>query len=323
MKQFFFGSTFTGNKVFNIAWLVFRFYIGFTISVGAGWPKMNDLSAPGWFVKQVADLGFTFPSPSFWAAAAAWGEFIGGLCIAIGFFTRFSALQLAVQFFVISFIWYNEPAPLVGMYYQQLLFWGFVLIAVSGAGRYSIDYRIMNRKSFPVRSNQLAATATIITLAFSLSSYTFRQEPQLSVSDLQLLRGTWNGTLTYKDYTSGTAVTIPVTIYGWLKGDERSSRTWRLKFEYKNEPNANSELDYTIRKDGRTLNGATIIEKKQHADGTLMVTTEVSGKDGNDQKPCTFRTMISLSQRSLIITKLVKFDGETAFSQRHQYNVSR
>jgi uncharacterized membrane protein YphA (DoxX/SURF4 family) len=147
MKQFFFASTFTGNKAFNIAWLLFRFYIGFTIAIGAGWPKMNELSAPGWFVKQVSELGFNFPSPEFWAAVAAWGEFVGGLCIAIGFFTRFSAIQLAIQFFVISFIWYKEPAPMVGMYYQQLLFWGFVLIAVSGAGKYSIDNWIMKRKT--------------------------------------------------------------------------------------------------------------------------------------------------------------------------------
>jgi uncharacterized membrane protein YphA (DoxX/SURF4 family) len=101
MKQFLFGSSFNGNKAFNIAWLLFRFYIGISIAIGAGWPKMNELAAPGWFVKQVGELGFTFPSSGFWAAAAAWGEFVGGLCIAVGFFTRFSALQLAFQFFII------------------------------------------------------------------------------------------------------------------------------------------------------------------------------------------------------------------------------
>jgi uncharacterized membrane protein YphA (DoxX/SURF4 family) len=323
MKQFFFGSTFTGNKVFNSTWLLFRFYIGFTIAIGAGWPKMNAITAPGWFVNQVSDLGFTFPSPAFWAGAAAWGEFVGGLCIAIGFFTRFSALQLAVQFFVVSFIWYNEPAPFVGMYYQQLLFWGFVLIAVSGAGRFSIDHWIMSRKSPAVAVKQFASVAAIAFLVFSTTAFTQKQEPQLSVSDLHLLRGTWNGTLTYRDYTSGKEETIPVTIYGWLKGDESNSRTWRLKFEYNNEPHANNEMDYTIGKDGRTLNGATIIEKKKTADGNLEVVTETKGKDGNEQKPCIFRTVIRLSYPSLIITKLVKFEGEKEFFQRNQYNVSR
>jgi uncharacterized membrane protein YphA (DoxX/SURF4 family) len=152
MKQFFFGSTFTGNKVFNITWLLFRFYIGFSIAAGAGWPKMQDIGAPGWFIEQVGKIGFTFPSPAFWAAAAAWGEFIGGLCIAVGFLTRFSAIQLAFQFFVVAFIWYNEPAPIVGMYYQQLLFWGFVLIAVSGAGKYSVDNWIMNKRAVQIKA---------------------------------------------------------------------------------------------------------------------------------------------------------------------------
>ena len=146
MKQFFFGSSFTGNKAFNIAWLLFRFYCGITIAIGAGWPKMNELSAPGWFVKQVSELGFNFPSPAFWAAAASWGEFVGGLCIAIGFFTRFSAIQLAFQFFVISFIWYDNPMPMFGMYYQQLIFWGFILIAFGGSGKFSVDELIMKRK---------------------------------------------------------------------------------------------------------------------------------------------------------------------------------
>lgn len=164
MKQFFFGSSFTGNKAFNIGWLLFRFYIGITIAIGAGWPKMNELSAPGWFVKQVSELGFNFPSPAFWAAAAAWGEFVGGLCIAIGFFTRFSAIQLAFQFFVISFVWYDNPMPMFGMYYQQLLFWGFVLIAFAGSGTYAADRLIMNRKRISIMPAVKPALATLLLL---------------------------------------------------------------------------------------------------------------------------------------------------------------
>ncbi len=167
MKQFLFGSSFTGSKSFSIAWLLFRFYCGITIAIGAGWPKMNELSAPGWFVKQVSGLGFTFPSPAFWAAAAAWGEFVGGICIAIGFFTRFSAIQLAFQFFVISFLWYDDPFPMFGMYYQQLIFWGFVLIAFGGSGKFAVDRLIMNRKKIkitPAVKPALAASFLLIGL---------------------------------------------------------------------------------------------------------------------------------------------------------------
>ncbi|RPD48387.1 hypothetical protein DNI29_07105 [Hymenobacter sediminis] len=50
-----------------------------------------------------------------------------------------------MQFLVIAFLWYEQPEPLLGMYYQQLLFWAFVLVTGVGGGRYSIDYQIWKR----------------------------------------------------------------------------------------------------------------------------------------------------------------------------------
>lgn len=100
---------------------------------------------PDWFVKQVGEIGFTFISPSFWATLAVYGEFIGGLLIAIGLLTRISALQMAFQFFVVSFLWYDEPMPFA-MYYQQLIFWSFLLIAAMGGGRFSIDNWLVNKR---------------------------------------------------------------------------------------------------------------------------------------------------------------------------------
>lgn len=323
MKQLLFGSSFRGNKAFELAWLLFRFYIGFTIAIGAGWPKMNELAAPGWFVKQVSDLGFTFPSPAFWAAAASWGEFVGGLCIAIGLLTRFSALQLAVQFFVVAFIWYNEPAPFVGMYYQQLLFWGFVVIAVGGSGRFGLDTWIINRKQNANRQAVPTSLAAIVLLIV-MSSFAQPTTPVLQTKDLLLLRGTWKGNLTYRDYSSNTKEVIPVVIYGWCKDDEESTcRTWTLKYEYPDEPKAKSEENFSIGNKGRSFNGATLIEKKRMKDGTLKFVTEEKGKDGNDDKPCVIRHVYQLSYHSFIITKLVRFDGETTFFERNEYNVTR
>ena len=74
LHQFFFGTSLNDNKVLNAGWLLFRLHIGLSIAMHAGWPKMNTISAPGWFTEQVAGLGFTFPSPGFWAAMASWGE---------------------------------------------------------------------------------------------------------------------------------------------------------------------------------------------------------------------------------------------------------
>jgi uncharacterized membrane protein YphA (DoxX/SURF4 family) len=143
---FFYGTSLPVNKVFNIGWLLFRLHIGLSVMIGAGLPKMYKGMPDDWFVKQVSALGFTFPSPVCWALLAAWGEFLGGLLLALGLWTRFAAAQLAFQFFVISFLWYDHPEPLVGMYFQQTLFWCYVLAAFAGGGKYSIDGLVWKRK---------------------------------------------------------------------------------------------------------------------------------------------------------------------------------
>jgi uncharacterized membrane protein YphA (DoxX/SURF4 family) len=315
MKQFFFGSTFNGNKAFNITWLLFRFYIGFTMAVGAGWPKMNELSAPGWFVKQVSELGFNFPSPAFWAAASAWGEFAGGLCIAIGFFTRFSAIQLAIQFFVISFIWYKEPAPMVGMYYQQLLFWGFVSIAVSGAGKYSVDNWIMKRSSSKITIKQFAQAAIMLLLLLSLSSFG-QQTATVSVKDFQPIVGSWQGSLTYLDYTTNKPYTMPANI-----DIEQMGRNNKFLFanSFPKEPNANWTDTITISADGTTINNETVKSKQTLADGNLQLITEQMSIDGNEKKPALLRYTYTIGRDILIKRKDVLFTGTSEWINRHEY----
>jgi uncharacterized membrane protein YphA (DoxX/SURF4 family) len=179
IKNFLFGSAHTNSSIFDWSYLLFRVYAGFSIAKGAGFFKMiHKIDEKGplsldnlawgtgdWFVQQVSDLGFTFISPSFWAYLAIYGEFIGGLLIALGIFTRLSSIQLAFQFFVVSFIWYNEPAPMFGMYYQQLIFWSFVMTFGAGDGRYSLATWLKNRRfSLPSISKPAIATATAIML---------------------------------------------------------------------------------------------------------------------------------------------------------------
>jgi uncharacterized membrane protein YphA (DoxX/SURF4 family) len=146
------GSIAPQSNWFEGIYLLFRLHLGLGIAIGAGlskvFHKIDDkgtddwanlaLGVPEWFVKQVADLGFTFISPEFWAYLAVYGEFIGGLLIAFGLLTRLSAVQLAFQFFVISYVWYEAPMPIVGMYYQQLYFFAFLMALAVGNGRYSL-----------------------------------------------------------------------------------------------------------------------------------------------------------------------------------------
>ncbi|GAA4318044.1 DoxX family protein [Flaviaesturariibacter amylovorans] len=155
LRAFLFGQSLPDDRTLNIGWLLFRFYLGLSLAIGAGLPKIRDGFSPDWFVRMVDGMGFDFPSPVFWAALASWGEFLGGICIAFGILTRPMALQLAFQFFIISFIWYGEPEPLVGMYYQQLFFWCFLLVLFAGGGRFSVD-RWLAARQFPLRRLRLA-----------------------------------------------------------------------------------------------------------------------------------------------------------------------
>jgi uncharacterized membrane protein YphA (DoxX/SURF4 family) len=175
IQQFLFGTSLNNNKtIINIIWLLFRLHIGLSLAINAGLPKMQEGLAPDWFVKQVGEIGFTFISPTFWATVASWGEFIGGICIAFGLLTRFSAIQLAFQFFVISFIWYDKPMPVVGMYFQQTLFWSYILVAFLGGGKYSIDYLIANRK---IKSVAVPVKFVTTTLLATLLSCTAKSQP--------------------------------------------------------------------------------------------------------------------------------------------------
>jgi len=179
-NQFFFGTSLNDNKILNVGWLLLRIHIGLSIAIHAGLPKMRDIAAPGWFVDQVAGLGFNFPSPAFWAAMASWGEFIGGLLIAFGLLTRFAALQLVFQFFIIAFIWYDKPEPLTGMYFQQTLFWCYVFACFAGGGRYSLDKLIMKKRSITISVPVKAVVASIIFLL--VTTYTQAQRKPLKGS---------------------------------------------------------------------------------------------------------------------------------------------
>jgi uncharacterized membrane protein YphA (DoxX/SURF4 family) len=161
IKNLLFGTSLGTDKITNIVYLLFRLHVGLSIAFGAGlskvFHKINEkgsedwsnlvFGVPDWFVKQVGEIGFTFISPSFWAHLAVYGEFLGGLFIAFGFLTRLSALQLTFQFFVISFVWYDNPGFITGMYYQQLFFWAFALIAALGGGVFSLDRLIASKNT--------------------------------------------------------------------------------------------------------------------------------------------------------------------------------
>ncbi|AYA36756.1 DoxX family protein [Hymenobacter oligotrophus] len=230
MKKLLFSAAALPTRAIDAAWLLFRLHLGLSIADGAGLPKLTNLAAvanaqvpgpPDWFVQQVAGLGFTFPSPYFWAGAAVWGEFAGGLLIALGLFTRWSGLQLAFQFFVVAFLWYEDPSPITGMYYQQLLFWAFMVITAVGPGRYSLDYYIGRRAAAaePVAAAQLgnrqpawaagAAVVCALLIAFNSWAGTVHSDLFIEPGKQFVLGGSQEGTFKVEALNKGK---VPVEI---------------------------------------------------------------------------------------------------------------
>jgi uncharacterized membrane protein YphA (DoxX/SURF4 family) len=321
IQQLMMGSSLPKDTLLNTGWLLFRLHIGLSIAIHAGWPKMNTLAAPGWFNDQVAGLGYTFPSPAFWATLASWGEFVGGIGIALGLLTRFNAFQLAFQFFVISFIWFDKPEPLTGMYFQQTLFWAYVLTVFAGSGRFSIDHLILNRKkttlNVPIKP-AVAAVLILILFVNPLQAQPGTRENKTTINDFKPFTGKWKGQLTYLDYTSNKPVTMPANTLFEMVSDSSFDQF----IYYTDEPHKNADSRYTIREKGSMLNEMKLVERKAEKEKLLLV-FEYRGPDGNDNRMATMQRIIELTGNELKITKMVKYDGEGKFIQRHQYHFIR
>ena len=311
--QFLFSSSIGNNKTLNFAYLFFRVHLGLSIAIHAGYPKMKDILAPGWFSEQVASLGFTFPSPQFWAMAASWGEFVGGLMLAFGILTRIASIQLAFQFLIISFVWYNEPEFLTGMYFQQLYFWCFVFCSAAGGGRFSLDSLIV-RKKFNLSPNPMIKPALSLFLILFFSLPSNAQQPAIQQEDIRKIEGSWKGVLMYKDYQNGKEVTIPCNLEVKLKDDMKQLQ---MAYDYPEERSHNNKDQVRITNNGTRINGEKLTERTLDANGNVKLIIETRGQDGS--KPAIIKQIIEISDSSFIMTKVVQYmtTGETL--QRNQY----
>ena len=125
--------------------LVARVLLGW-IFVSSGWRKLMDI--PG-FIKTMPRRDL----PEFLGYIAPPVEFFGGLCLLLGFATRYASLVMLLFIIIASFsshrYWAAEPAQVAN---QSSHFWknvsmmgGTVLLFITGAGRYAIDAMLPRR----------------------------------------------------------------------------------------------------------------------------------------------------------------------------------
>ena len=136
---------FPGLKAFYanlelLSWPLIRCACGLILAVH-GWGKVSMGAAA--YVGAFAKMGYQNPTGLIWFLAFV--EFVGGICIALGLFTRLFAAMVTIEMAVIMFAHYLPNGfAWTNRGYEFVLLWGLVALAIwwRGGGPYSLDRRI-------------------------------------------------------------------------------------------------------------------------------------------------------------------------------------
>ncbi|KAB7725606.1 DoxX family membrane protein [Rudanella paleaurantiibacter] len=123
--------------------LLLRLAFGLQL-VLSSWPYVSDSAKLTEFTNYLTTLGFPFPVPG--AYVSAYSEFVGGLLLMLGLWTRPVALVLAFNFLVALLLahvftadTYQNSYPSANLLVVNLF------LAFNGAGSYAIDARLGHR----------------------------------------------------------------------------------------------------------------------------------------------------------------------------------
>jgi putative oxidoreductase len=109
-----------------------------------GYPKLfGPKPGPKGFAGYLQSMGFS--PPLLWAYVVGIAEFVGGVCLILGFLTRFWALVLAIQFLVIILrVKWAKGLDMGkgGFEYDWALLMMALSLLVTGPGRVALDHRI-------------------------------------------------------------------------------------------------------------------------------------------------------------------------------------
>jgi len=142
----------------------------------------------------------------------------------------------------------------------------------------------------------------------------------IAARDLQLLPGSWKGTLTYIDYGTGKPFTMPANID---VTQIAQSNQFVVAFSYPKEPKANGNDTFLISNNGKMFNGAPVKKVTLLKDGGIMIVTEKDGEDGNDNKKAILKHTYTIEKNNFTNVKEVKFIGEEKWMIRNEYKFSK
>ena len=160
----------------------------------------------------------------------------------------------------------------------------------------------------------------VIFFQFRFYSVTAQSSATVSRKEIGTLIGIWQGALTYLDYTSNKPFTMPADIE--IKQIEGTNKFLFFN-SYPNEPNANSVDTIILSEDGKTFNDESVKSKRIMAGGGLEIITELSGEDGNENKPALIRHTYLIFENIFTIIKDIQFLGQKEWIKRHEYNYKK
>jgi hypothetical protein len=140
----------------------------------------------------------------------------------------------------------------------------------------------------------------------------------VQVNDLTNSLGSWEGKLTYLDYSSGNPFTLLANIEISLTKDKNG---YIMAYAYPKEPQANSKDTLYVK--GKLFGEETVIKFKKDAVGGFSLVTEKDGIDGNDNKKAILRHTYLLHSTTYSIVKEVKFEGTNTWIKRNEYLLNR
>ena len=119
-----------------LSWALIRITVGLMI-IPHGWPKLM-MGVQATAQMALVKRGIEPAEPL--AVALITIETLGGLCVALGLFTRFWAAAITIEMMVI--VYHTLPKfGWTGPGYEYPLMWGLVMFAIAlrGGGPYSLD----------------------------------------------------------------------------------------------------------------------------------------------------------------------------------------
>ena len=126
--------------VTDLSWLIVRLTAGLTL-LPHGIPKWQ-AGVAAFATGSLARRGIEPSLPL--AYLVVFVEIVGGVCIALGLFTRFFAAAAAIEMLIITVIYWKTGFSWLNRGYEYTLLWGLVCFAIAlrGGGPYSLDRKL-------------------------------------------------------------------------------------------------------------------------------------------------------------------------------------